>query len=242
LYERGKDLRGLVGVFQGQFFVSREAGSASCRSTHCRPIVILRRGFGQEDDVSSGDDLIGIFGENRPERFMELALTEARRAVEVDEVPVGAVIVDNETGRVVAKAHNQRETLQDPTAHAEVIAITQAAAHYGSWRLTEATLYVTLEPCLMCSGAIVLSRLPVVVYGAVDPKAGAHRSVYDVLENEANNHVPKVTGGILSGASAQLLRDFFRSKRGRKPGPGPSTGANGVNGTNGTNGNDSAPH
>jgi tRNA(adenine34) deaminase len=149
---------------------------------------------------------------------MRLALAEARKAFESDEVPVGAVIVDEGTGRVIAKAHNQRELLQDPTAHAEVLAITQAAAHYRSWRLTEATLYVTLEPCLMCAGAIVLARIPRVVYGAPDPKAGAHCSVYEVLANAKNNHVPKVERGILADESADLLREFFQRKRERPAG------------------------
>ena len=103
-----------------------------------------------------------LFQERTPESFMDLALREAKRAREADEVPVGAVIVDIPTGRLIARAHNQRELLQDPTAHAEVLAITQAAAHYGSWRLTDAMLFVTLEPCLMCAGAIVLARLPLV--------------------------------------------------------------------------------
>jgi len=150
---------------------------------------------------------------------MALALGEARRAIEADEVPVGAVIVDEASGRVIARAHNQRELLRDPTAHAEIIAITQAAEHYRSWRLTEATLYVTLEPCLMCAGAIVLARIPRVVYGAVDPKAGAHRSVFTVLADPRNNHVPIVTGGILPEESSALLRAFFRGKRARTDGP-----------------------
>ena len=132
-----------------------------------------------------------------PERFMAEALKEARRAREAEEVPVGAVIVDVESGRVVARAHNQRELLKDPTAHAEILAITQAADYYKSWRLTDCVLYVTLEPCLMCAGAIVQARIPEVVYGAVDPKAGAHCSVFEVLANSSNNHFPRVQGGVL---------------------------------------------
>lgn len=163
-------------------------------------------------------DPFGLLGDASLERFMDLALREARRAFEVDEVPVGAVIVDTASGRIVAKAHNQREMLQDPTAHAEVIAITQAAAHYGSWRLTEATLFVTLEPCLMCAGAIVLARIPKVVYGAVDPKAGAHCSIYDVLANPQNNHLPDVVGGIRPDESSDILKEFFRGKRGKSGG------------------------
>jgi tRNA(adenine34) deaminase len=142
-----------------------------------------------------------------------MALSEARKALEVDEVPVAAVIVDRPTGKVIARAHNQRELLQDPTAHAEVLAITQAAAHYGSWRLENAALYVTLEPCVMCAGAIVLARVPQVFYAADDPKAGAHRSAFDVLVHESHNHRPDVVGGICAEESSVLLRDFFRAKR-----------------------------
>lgn len=152
---------------------------------------------------------------SRPEDYLELALKEARRALEADEVPVGAVVVDMPTGRVIARAHNQRELLKDPTAHAEVVAITQAAAHYGAWRLTNAALFVTLEPCLMCAGAIVLSRIPKVYYAADDPKAGAYRSVFQVLANAKNNHVPEVNFGLKAAESAELLRDFFRKKRPR---------------------------
>lgn len=149
----------------------------------------------------------------RPEHYMDLALKEARKALEVQEVPVGAILVDMPTGRVIAKAHNQRELLQDPTAHAEVIAITQAAAYYESWRLTEAALFVTLEPCLMCAGAIVLARIPKVFFGADDPKAGAYRSVHKVLVDARNNHRPEVISGVREGESGELLREFFRARR-----------------------------
>ena len=163
-----------------------------------------------------------------PEHFMGEALKEARRAYEVEEVPVGAVILDVASGRLVARAHNQRELLKDPTAHAEILAITQAADYYKSWRLTGCVLYVTLEPCLMCAGAIVQARIPEVVYGAVDPKAGAHCSVFEVLANSANNHFPRVQGGILANESAELLQSFFRERRGRegkKGDPGSPNGA-----------------
>ena len=150
---------------------------------------------------------------NPPEHYLELALKEARRALEADEVPVGAVIVDLPSGRVIAKAHNQREMLQDPTAHAEVIAITQAAAHYGSWRLTDAALFVTLEPCLMCAGAIIQARIPKIYYAADDPKAGAYRSVFQGLVNRGNNHTPEVVAGVRAGESGELLREFFKTKR-----------------------------
>jgi tRNA(adenine34) deaminase len=154
-----------------------------------------------------------FLSKSRPEDFISLALKEARKAFDAGEVPVGAVIVDTASGRVIARAHNQRELLQDPTAHAEVIAITQAASHYGSWRLTGAALFVTLEPCLMCAGAIVQARIPAVYYGADDEKAGAYRSVFQVLVHPGNNHVPDVRGGILAGECGDLLREFFRKKR-----------------------------
>lgn len=158
-------------------------------------------------------DPFGLSNEKSPEYYIGLALREARKAFEADEVPVGAVIVERSTGRVIGKAHNQRELLQDPTAHAEILAITQAAAHCRSWRLTDCVLYVTLEPCVMCAGAIVLARIPRVVYAADDPKAGAHRSVFQVLAHPLHNHLPHVERGILADTSAELLQDFFRQKR-----------------------------
>ena len=141
-----------------------------------------------------------------------------------------AVIVDVESGRVVARSHNQRELLKDPTAHAEILAITQAADYYKSWRLTDCVLYVTLEPCLMCAGAIVQARIPEVVYGAVDPKAGAHCSVFEVLANSSNNHFPRVQGGMLADESAELLREFFRERRGGGGIRGESGSTNGSTG------------
>lgn len=148
-----------------------------------------------------------------PEHYIRLALAEARKALETGDVPVGAVIVDAPTGNVVARAHNQREMLRDPTAHAEVLAITQAAAHYDSWRLPNAMLFVTLEPCVMCAGAIVLARLPRVFYAAEDAKAGAHASVFNVLVHPQQNHRPDVVGGLCASESAELLREFFRGRR-----------------------------
>ena len=176
------------------------------------------------------DDIPAFVEDLSPERFMAEALKESRRAREAEEVPVGAVIVDVESGRVVARAHNQRELLRDPTAHAEILAITQAAEYYKSWRLTGCVLYVTLEPCLMCAGAIVQARIPEVVYGAVDPKAGAHCSVFEVLANSSNNHVPRVQGGILADESAELLRDFFRQRRGGSANRGKPGSTNGSSG------------
>lgn len=143
--------------------------------------------------------------------YMQMALEEARRAAAEGEVPVGAVIVCH--GDVVAAAHNQRETLRDPTAHAEMIAITQAAEAQNAWRLEGCTLYVTLEPCPMCAGAIVQARLPRVVYGAVDPKAGAAESLYSILTDERLNHRVDVTTGVLAEPCGTVLREFFQARR-----------------------------
>ena len=147
----------------------------------------------------------------RDEYFMRLALREAERAVAHDDVPVGAVIVRE--GEVVAAAHNERELRQDPTAHAEIIALRDAARLAGSWRVLDAALYVTLEPCAMCAGAIVLARMGRVVYGADDPKAGACGSVLNVLTEPRLNHRPELGAGLLARESAQLLTGFFASRR-----------------------------
>lgn len=143
--------------------------------------------------------------------FMRLALQEAQAAFDENEVPVGAVIVHEE--RVIASAHNQREQLRDPTAHAEMIAITQAAEALGSWRLDDCTLYVTLEPCPMCAGAVVQARIPLVVYGAADPKAGAVASLFTLLDDARLNHRAKVTGGVLAEECGQILSRFFQAQR-----------------------------
>ena len=142
---------------------------------------------------------------------MRLALREAERATEHDDVPVGAVVVRD--GEVVAAGHNERELRQDPSAHAEMLALREAARVLGSWRLLDAVLYVTLEPCAMCAGAIVLGRVPRVVYGTADPKAGAAGSVLDVLAEPRLNHRPDVAGGLLAPECAALLVDFFSSRR-----------------------------
>ncbi len=142
---------------------------------------------------------------------MRLALDQARRALAADEVPVGAVIVHEQ--RVIAAAHNQREQLRDPTAHAEMIAITQAAESLNSWRLDDCTLYVTLEPCPMCAGAIQQARIPRVVYGADDPKAGAVHSLFQLLSDVRLNHRCETTAGILGQEAGELLSSFFQSKR-----------------------------
>jgi tRNA(adenine34) deaminase len=145
------------------------------------------------------------------EAFMRLALAEARLAPEHGDVPVGAVVVFGD--EVIGAGHNEREHRQDPTAHAETIALQEAATHLGSWRLLDTVLYVTLEPCAMCAGAIVLARVPRVVYGTADPKAGAAGSVLDILAEPRLNHRPQVTGGVLAAESAQLLVEFFAARR-----------------------------
>jgi tRNA(adenine34) deaminase len=147
----------------------------------------------------------------RDEYFMRLALREAERASEHDDVPIGAVVV--RAGEVMAAAHNERELRADPTAHAEVLALRAAATAMSSWRVLDSVLYVTLEPCAMCAGAIVLARVPRVVFGAPDPKAGAAGSVLDVLGEPRLNHRPEVAGGLLAEDSSLLLGAFFASRR-----------------------------
>ena len=156
------------------------------------------------------------------EQGMRAALRDARAAAEADEVPVGCVIVHD--GAIIGRAHNQTETLQDATAHAEIVAIGAASTALGSWRLTDCTMYVTLEPCAMCAGAIVLARLPRMVYGAPDPKAGACGSVLDVIHERRLNHRVEVTAGVLADECGELLRAFFAKKRRRAPGA-PEDGA-----------------
>lgn len=150
-------------------------------------------------------------GGRSDEEWMALALREAERAREEDEVPVGAVIVAE--GRVVGRGHNQRERLSDPTAHAEMIAITAAAEALGSWRLGGATIYVTLEPCPMCAGALVNARLDRLVYGAADPKAGACGTLYEIPTDPRLNHRLTVTAGVLEGPCGEILTAYFRDKR-----------------------------
>ncbi|HVE68174.1 MAG TPA: tRNA adenosine(34) deaminase TadA [Solirubrobacteraceae bacterium] len=147
----------------------------------------------------------------RDEYFMRLALREAERALEHGDVPIGAVVVHD--GEVIGVGANERELRGDPTAHAEVLALREASARRGSWRLLDCVLYVTLEPCAMCAGAIVLARVPRVVYGATDPKAGMAGSVLDVLGEPRLNHRPEVAPGLLAAESAELLRSFFASRR-----------------------------
>jgi tRNA(adenine34) deaminase len=147
----------------------------------------------------------------RDEYFMRLALREAERAIEHDDVPIGCVIVHG--GEVIAATRNERELRGDPTAHAEILALREAATHLGGWRLLDTVLYVTLEPCAMCAGAIVLGRVPRVAYAAADPKAGAAGSVLDVLGDPSLNHRPDVAGGLLAEEAAEMLREFFGLRR-----------------------------
>ncbi len=149
----------------------------------------------------------------RDEHFMRLALREAERAIEHDDVPIGAVLVL--AGEVLAAAHNERELREDPTAHAEILVVRRAAEALGTWRLLDCALYVTLEPCAMCAGALVLARVPRVVYGAGDPKAGAAGSVLNVLAEPRLNHRPELSGGLLGQECGGLLRDFFAARRQR---------------------------
>jgi tRNA(adenine34) deaminase len=147
----------------------------------------------------------------RDEYFMHLALREASRALEHDDIPVGAVVVKD--GEVIGAGHNEREVRADPTAHAEIIALRAAARSLGSWRVLDSVLYVTLEPCAMCAGAVVLARVPRVVFGTTDPKAGAAGSVLDVLAEPRLNHRPQVESGLLAQECADALRAFFASRR-----------------------------
>jgi tRNA(adenine34) deaminase len=143
---------------------------------------------------------------------MRLALDEALAAQAHHDVPIGAVVVRD--GEVIARRHNERELTGDPTAHAEVLALRDAAAVVGHWRLLDCTLYVTLEPCVMCAGALVNSRIGRVVYGAVDPKAGAVESLYEVCADARLNHRPPVTAGVLGEDCSRLLKAFFAARRG----------------------------
>ena len=143
--------------------------------------------------------------------WMDRALAEAKLALAHDDVPVGAVVVQG--GRVIAQAHNRREVDSDPTAHAELLAVRAAASALGSWRLEGCTLYVTLEPCAMCAGALVLARLPELVYGAADPKAGAAGSLFDLVREPRLNHRVQVVSGVLAQECGAVLRTFFQSRR-----------------------------
>lgn len=148
---------------------------------------------------------------NLDEQYMRIAIDQAKIAQENGDVPIGAVIVHN--GQVIAKAYNQREQLQDPTAHAEIIALTQAAAALENWHLHGCTMYVTLEPCCMCAGALVLARIDRLVYGCADPKTGACGSLYNIVQDERLNHRLEVASGVLADECSQLLQKFFENRR-----------------------------
>lgn len=158
-----------------------------------------------------GDESADAANLSSHDHFMQFALKEAEQALAENEVPIGAVIVHD--GRVIARAHNQREQLRDPTAHAEMIAITQAAEARQSWRLDGCTLYVTLEPCPMCAGAIVQARIPTVVYGAIDPKAGAVQTLYHLLDDRRLNHRAAVVAGVMAEPCSRILSQFFQEQR-----------------------------
>jgi tRNA(adenine34) deaminase len=172
----------------------------------CREAVRLRRMLGGRGTKTMSERFFP-----REEYFMRLAIREAERALEHEDVPIGAVLAHG--GEAIALGHNERELRQDPTAHAETIVLREAARKLGSWRVLDSVLYVTLEPCAMCAGAIVLARVPRVVYGASDPKAGACGSVLDITGEPRLNHRPVVVGGLLAAECSALLSDFFASRR-----------------------------
>ncbi len=150
-------------------------------------------------------------GRQSDERFMEIALEEALMAASEGEVPVGVVAVAG--GNVIARGHNLRESLRDPTAHAEMIVIREASGKLGRWRLTDMTLYVTIEPCAMCAGAIVLARIPRIVFGASDPKAGAGGSLFQILQEPALNHRVELVSGVKEDMCSSILKNFFANRR-----------------------------
>ncbi|MFH5811760.1 nucleoside deaminase [Companilactobacillus sp. FL22-1] len=157
-----------------------------------------------------------IFSEEKINEYMDLALAEAREAEKRREVPIGCIIVDNQTGEVIAHGSNEREETQNAIKHAEIIAIEAACEKVGSWRLEHTSLFVTLEPCPMCAGAIINSRIEEVIYGAFDPKAGSVGSINNLLAETRYNHQPEVLSGVKAEESAQLLQNFFREIRRKK--------------------------
>lgn len=171
-------------------------------------MVELRRSFGFAAKLSG---LLPLSKMTLHDRYMKEALKEAQKAFDADEVPVGAIIVHK--NQIIARAHNQIKTLKDPTAHAEMIAITQAASHLKNERLNNAILYVTIEPCSMCVGALVLARVREIIYGASDPKTGACGSVFNLASSSKLNHIIKVKRGVLKNDCASLMQEFFKKKR-----------------------------
>jgi tRNA(adenine34) deaminase len=159
--------------------------------------------------MSYDDDLIM----SEAEDLMKGAILEARKARAIDEVPIGCIVYQKSSGRIIGSGHNRRMSDSDPTAHAEMIAIRQAAREIGDWRLTDCTLVVTLEPCPMCAGAIVNARIPRLIYGCDDPKAGAVRTLFQLCEDARLNHRVEVTAGVLADECAALLRAFFQAQR-----------------------------
>ena len=155
-----------------------------------------------------------ILNSDKDEYYMLEAIKMATRADEAGDVPIGACIVYKD--KIIARACNQRELLQDPTAHAEILALTQAAEYIGSWRLHDCTVYVTLEPCSMCAGALVLARISRLVYACRDPKTGAAGSLYNIVQDERLNHRVEITEGVLQEPCSMMLTDFFRRKRAKK--------------------------
>lgn len=151
------------------------------------------------------------FMKNIDEKFMQAALKEAEKSANFDEVPVGAVIVKD--GKVIARGHNLREKTNDPTAHAEIVAIRKACKKLNSWRLEDCTIYVTIEPCTMCTGTILWTRMKKVVYGAKDPKGGAICSSFEIFKSKSVNHHPEIVGGICEDECSRIMKDFFRNKR-----------------------------
>ena len=189
----------------------------SARCGRARSLILAVQGCGRASRVAlactaaAGRRVRHMAGALSDVEAMQFAITEARAAVAHDDVPIGAVVV--RAGVVIAARHNERELTGDPTAHAEVLALRDAAAVVGHWRLLECTLYVTLEPCVMCAGASVNSRIGRVVYGAIDPKAGALESLYRVCSDERLNHRPPVSSGVLADQCGQLLKAFFAARR-----------------------------
>jgi len=155
--------------------------------------------------------MLGLHPDEIDRRFMTEGIELARKALVSEDVPVGALVVHD--GRVIGRGYNQREKLHDPTAHAEMIALTAAAEFLGQWRLDHCTMYVTLEPCAMCAGALVLARVQRLVYGASDPKAGACGSLFTITQDSRLNHQVETIGGVLAEPAAQLLREFFQYRR-----------------------------
>ena len=163
------------------------------------------------DEIRNSLPAESILDLGNASRYMNAALREALAGAEEDEVPIGAVI--EYQGKIIGRAHNQRELLSDPTAHAEMIALTQAAAYLETWRLIGCTMYVTLEPCPMCAGALVLARIDRLVYGPADPKAGACESLYNIVQDERLNHRIEVISGFMVEPCRQVLQEFFARKR-----------------------------